>query len=91
MEEGSVGIYQGDEERPKVIIEAPAVFGEIALLNIDGTRTANVKAHRNLCLLALPRVAFRPFVQRLPQLRNNLLTLIESRSPSAGRSEIVLH
>jgi EAL domain-containing protein (putative c-di-GMP-specific phosphodiesterase class I) len=85
IEEGTVGIYQGDDRVPKVILEAPAVFGEMALFTLDGTRTATVRAHGNLRLLALPKAFFRPFVQRLPHLKNKLLELVESRSPTSSR------
>ena len=84
MEEGTVGVYRRDQKQPEVVIDAPAVFGEMALFNLDGTRTANVTAHGNLRLLALPRVSLRPLMHRLPQLRNNLTTLVESRSSSSG-------
>jgi diguanylate cyclase (GGDEF)-like protein len=91
MEEGEVGIFRKGESRAKVLIGAPTIFGEMSLFTMNGTRNATVVAQRSLQLLAIPKIAFRPFVQRLPRLRDNLMNLIASRSPESPQLEIMPH
>ena len=70
---------------------APNVFGEMSLFTMNGTRNATVVATRPLHLLAIPKIAFRPYVQRLPKLRDNLMSLIASRSPQTAYYDLMPH
>jgi diguanylate cyclase (GGDEF)-like protein len=89
MEEGRVGIFKRSDEQPHAILDAPDIFGEMSIFALEGSRNATVIAQRDLQLLSIPRVAFRPYVQRLPRLRENIMALIDSRAPSA--SNLVAH
>jgi len=82
MQEGSVGIYhdEGDPTRYLAVPQAPAVFGEMAILSQGHVRTANVKAITKLRLLAVPIPAFDPFMHRFPKLKENLLNLVSERA-----------
>jgi EAL domain-containing protein (putative c-di-GMP-specific phosphodiesterase class I) len=82
MEEGSVGIYRGESETPQylIVLQAPTVVGEMAIINPERIRTANVKALGNLRLLALPITSFLTLLRRFPPLRDNLLKLVADRS-----------
>jgi CRP-like cAMP-binding protein len=82
MQEGSVGIYRGECDPPRLLAvpQAPTVFGEMAILSRGRIRTANVKALSPLRLLAIPIPAFDPLLRRMPRLKENLLNLISERS-----------
>jgi diguanylate cyclase (GGDEF)-like protein len=82
MQEGTVGIYRGESDPPRflAVLQAPTVFGEMAILNQERIRTANVKAMTNLRLLAIPIPLFDPLLRRFPRLRENLLNLVAERS-----------
>jgi diguanylate cyclase (GGDEF)-like protein len=82
MEEGTVGVYKGISEKPEflAVLHAPAAFGEMALLNPEGTRTASVKALSNLRLLTLPIIPCLSFLRRFPSLKGNLVQLATDRS-----------
>ena len=82
MQEGSVGIYRGEGDPPRLLAvpQAPTVFGEMAILSQGRIRTANVKAISPLRLLAIPIPAFDPLLRRMPRLKENLLNLISERS-----------
>jgi diguanylate cyclase (GGDEF)-like protein len=84
MEEGSVGVYDGeaDDSDCFVVLQAPAVFGEMALVNPEGTRTASVKALSNLRLLTVPIIPCLSFLRRFPVLKKNLDRLIAGRERS---------
>lgn len=82
MEEGSVGIYRGSNDPPRflALLQAPTVFGEMAIMNEERVRTANVKAISDLRLLAVPIPLFIPILRRFPRLKENLLNLVAERS-----------
>ncbi|MGO8792155.1 MAG: EAL domain-containing protein [Terriglobia bacterium] len=82
MQEGSVGIYRGEVEPPQfqAVLQAPTVFGEMAIVNEGRIRSANVKATNNLLLLAVPIPLFVPILRRVPRLKENLLNLVAERS-----------
>jgi diguanylate cyclase (GGDEF)-like protein len=82
MEEGSVGIYKGDNGDSDFIavLHASAVFGEMALVNPEGIRTASVKALSDLRLLTFPIIPCLSFLRRFPAMKQNLLRLIAERS-----------
>lgn len=82
IEEGSVGIYHGETDSPEffAVLEAPSTFGEMALMNPEGIRTASVKALSNLRLLTFPIIPCRSFLRRIPKLNENLLQLVAQRS-----------
>ena len=83
MEEGSVSIYreQNGTVQPLVELHAPAVFGEMAIVNPERIRTASVKALSNLRLLGIPANHFRSFLRDFPGLRNNFMQMLTSRTP----------
>jgi diguanylate cyclase (GGDEF)-like protein len=82
MQEGSVGIYRGesDPSRFLAVLHAPTVFGEMAVVDQQRIRNANVKAVSDLRLLAIPISTFVDLSQRIPRLRENLLNLVAQRS-----------
>jgi diguanylate cyclase (GGDEF)-like protein len=82
MQEGSVGIYRGRSDPPSflAILQAPNVFGEMAILTQGRVRTANVKALSNLRLLAIPITSLDPLLRGIPRLKENLLNLVAERS-----------
>jgi diguanylate cyclase (GGDEF)-like protein len=81
MQEGSVGIYRGESDPPRflAVLQAPTVFGEMAILNEGRLRTANAKAMTNLRLLAVPIPSLDPLLRRFPRVRENLLNLVDER------------
>jgi diguanylate cyclase (GGDEF)-like protein len=82
LQEGSVGIYRGESDPPRFLgmLQAPTVFGEMAIVNPERIRTANVKALSNLRLLAISIPLFDPLLRRFPRLKENLLNLVAERS-----------
>ena len=74
MEEGSVAIYLegADESKFLAVLEAPTVFGEMAIVNPERVRTASVKALTNLRLLSIPATPFVSFLGRFPTQRDKL-------------------
>ena len=83
MESGSVGIYKGDDGDSDFIavLHGSAVFGEMALVNPEGIRTASVKALSDLRLLTFPIIPCLSFLRRFPAMKQNLLRLVAERSP----------
>ena len=82
MEEGSVGVYHGDADQTGffAVLEAPAAFGEMAMVIPEGTRTASVKALSNLRLLTFPIIPYLASLRRFPNLKKNLVELVAERS-----------
>ena len=82
MEEGAVGIYRGASDNPDffALLEAPAVFGEMALANPEGIRAASVKATRDLRLLTVPIIPCLSSLRRFPVFKKNLIDLVAERS-----------
>jgi predicted signal transduction protein with EAL and GGDEF domain len=81
MLEGSAAIYRGVGEPSHLltVLQAPTVFGEMAILNQAHLRSANVKALSNLRLLAIPIPQLDPLLRRFPRLRENLQNLVAGR------------
>jgi CRP-like cAMP-binding protein len=82
LQEGAVGIYRGESEPARflAVLQAPTVFGEMAIMNEDRIRTANVNAMSDLRFLAIPIPLFVPMLRRIPRLKENLLNLVAERS-----------
>jgi len=81
MLEGSASIYRGEGEPSHLltVLQAPTVFGEMAILNQGHLRSANVKALSNLRLLAIPIPLLDPLLRGFPRLRENLQNLVAGR------------
>ncbi len=81
MLEGSAAIYrgEGDPSHLLTVLQAPTVFGEMAVLNQGNLRSANVKALSNLRLLAIPIHRLDPLLRNFPRLRENLQNLVAGR------------
>ncbi|MCZ6750590.1 MAG: cyclic nucleotide-binding domain-containing protein [Acidobacteria bacterium] len=82
LEEGSVGIYRGAAAPSQflVVLQAPTLFGEMALVDPERIRTASVKALGDLRLLTIPIDAFLPRVKLFPSLKEKLHQLFAERS-----------
>lgn len=83
LEEGSVGIYseKGEAIQLITVLDSPAVFGEMAVVNRERVRTASVEALTDLKLLAIPIDDLLGFLKRFAALRTNLRWMIAARSP----------
>ena len=79
--EGSAAIYrgEGDPSHLLTVLQAPTVFGEMAILNQGHLRSANVKALSDLRLLAIPIPLLDPLLRAFPRLRENLQNLVAGR------------
>ena len=84
LEAGSGAIYTVENDRRRLIavIQAPTVFGEMAVMNPERIRTSNVKAITNLKLLVIPISEFVLFLRRFAALRNNLIGIVNERTPA---------
>ncbi len=84
MEEGSVSVYreQGDTSQFLSVLEAPTIFGEMAIVNPERIRTATVKALGHLRLLTIPVAPFVSFLRRFPTVKARLSGLVGERSAS---------
>ena len=82
MLEGSAGIYRGEGDPPNflAILQAPTVFGEMAVISEGHIRTANVKALSDLRLLTIPIPLLEPLLHRFPCLAENLQNLVAERT-----------
>lgn len=82
MLEGSAGVYRGEgnPSRFLAVLQAPTVFGEMAIVSEGHIRTANVKALSNLRLLTIPIPLFEPLLRHFPQLNENLQNLVAQRT-----------
>jgi len=81
LEQGTVQVYRGQIETPRVIavLEAPVVIGEMALLDPERIRTSSVAALSDLRLLSISIDAFLLFLRGFPHLKESLLHLVDSR------------
>ncbi|HXW13408.1 MAG TPA: EAL domain-containing protein [Terriglobia bacterium] len=79
--EGTAGVYRGQSDPPRflAVLQAPAVFGEMAVVSEGHIRTANVKALSNLRLLTIPIPLLEPLLRRFPRLGQNLQNLVAER------------
>ena len=84
LETGSVAIYTEKNDACRLIaeIDAPTVFGEMAVMNPERIRTSNVEAITDLKLLVIPISEFVLFLRRFVALRNNLLGMVSERPPA---------
>ena len=82
LESGSVVVFKGDEIQ-LAALNAPTVFGEMALLNPEGVRTASVRATTELRALTFPIVAGLSLLRRYPAFKARLLELSSGRSAPA--------
>jgi EAL domain-containing protein (putative c-di-GMP-specific phosphodiesterase class I) len=82
MLEGSAGIYRGESDPPHflAVLQAPTVFGEMAIVSQGHIRTANVKALSDLRLLTIPIPLLEPLLHRFPRLGENLQNLVAERT-----------
>ena len=82
MEEGSVAIYleETGESEFLAVLEAPTVFGEMAIMNPERVRTASVKALTNLRLLSIPATPFVSFLGRFPTQRDKFHRIVFDRT-----------
>ncbi|MGH9783703.1 MAG: EAL domain-containing protein [Terriglobia bacterium] len=82
LEEGSVAIYKGSGETRHFLrtLRAPAVVGEMAVVDPERIRTADVRSLTDLRLLSIPIPTFLSFLRRFPALGNNLRKLLAEQS-----------
>ncbi len=80
LEEGSVRVYRGEADTAGFLadLQAPALFGERALLDPERIRTASVKALSNLRLLTVQITAMFSILQRFPSVKENFRRMISS-------------
>ena len=81
LEEGSVKVYRGDPKSPRkqVVLEAPTIVGELALLDPARIRTSSVLALSDLRLLSIPIRTFLAIVGAYPSVKENLRKVIDAR------------
>jgi hypothetical protein len=82
LEKGSVGIYVETDERVVLltVLDAPTVFGEMALVHPERIRTASVKALTESRLLVIPIPIYLALLRRFELLKSNLKKLIAERA-----------
>ena len=81
LEEGSVKVYRGEAESPKVLaeVQAPTVLGEMALLDPERIRTSSVSALSDLRLLSIPIDTFLILTGVYPSVKQKLREVIAAR------------
>jgi CRP/FNR family transcriptional regulator len=81
LEEGSVKIYRGDASSPKrvVVLEAPTIVGELALVDKARIRTSSVLALSDLRLMSIPIRTFLAIVGAFPTVKSKLREVIDAR------------
>ena len=82
LQEGSIAIYRDSRDTQKFLmtLEAPTVVGEMAIVDPERIRTANVRSVTPLRLLSMPIATFVSFLRRLPLLAGNFRHLLAQRS-----------
>ena len=82
LESGSVEILREDKSGSHFVaqLEAPAFFGERALLDPERIRTASVKASTDLQLLVLRIDSFLALLRKYPSLRERMRELFVERT-----------
>ncbi|MBI4465402.1 MAG: cyclic nucleotide-binding domain-containing protein [Acidobacteria bacterium] len=81
LEEGSVRVYRGTPESPKILatLQAPTILGEMAVLDPARIRTSSVSALSDLRLLSIPIGTFLVLVGVYPSLKEKLRQVIAAR------------
>ncbi len=84
LEAGSVKIFRERNHVTSQIatLEAPADFGEMAVVNPERIRTATVETATEVQLITISVLKFREFLKTLPILRSNLQASVRARSKS---------
>ncbi|MBI2820037.1 MAG: EAL domain-containing protein [Acidobacteria bacterium] len=82
LESGSVEIFREDKSGSHFVaqLDAPAFFGERALLDPERIRTASVKATTDLHLLAIRIDSFLALLRRYPSIRERMRGLFVERT-----------
>lgn len=83
---GSVGVAvgSGDQQRIVAVLDAPAYFGEMALLS-DAPRSASILALRPLQLWRLPRDRFDRLIERQPLILRHTAAEVTRRLSDTTR------
>lgn len=81
LEEGSVKVYRGDAQSPRkvVVLEAPTIVGELALVDPARIRTSSVLALSELRVLSIPIRTFLAIVGAFPSVKSKLREVIDAR------------
>ena len=81
LEEGSVRVFRGEVDSPKVLaeVQAPTILGELALLDAARIRTSSVSALSELRLLSIPIDTFLILTATYPSVKKKLRELIAAR------------
>jgi CRP-like cAMP-binding protein len=81
LETGTVKVFQGNPDSPRVRAElqAPTILGEMALLDPERIRTSSVAAVSDLRILSIPIASFVVLLGVYPSLKEKLKKLIASR------------
>jgi CRP/FNR family transcriptional regulator, cyclic AMP receptor protein len=87
LENGSVSVFRGEAASPtssQMILGAPTILGEMAMVDPERIRTSSVIALSDLRLLKIPIATFLIFVQSYPSLKEKLRETIAARSKKAS-------
>ena len=81
LEKGSVRVFRGRDASSEnhVVLDGPAILGEMAMADPSRIRTLSVMAESDLRLLSIPISAFLVFVRSCPQLKDRLRQLMADR------------
>lgn len=81
LDQGEISVYRERKGslQELAVVQAPAVFGEMAVFHPERIRTASVEASSDLRLLAIPVDVFLYFLRRWPTLKCQLQQLIARR------------
>lgn len=81
LEEGLVRVYRGEAASPQtqVVLEAPTILGEMAMVDPERIRTSSVVALSDLRLLSVPIKTFLVFVRSYPSVKEKLRQVIAAR------------
>ena len=82
LEDGAVNVYSEKlgQIRRIALIEAPGIFGEMALMNRDKIRTATVRAATDVQVLAITFPNMIAALRAIPALKEQLRLLVRERS-----------
>ena len=81
LEKGTVCVFRGRDasSQNRVVLDGPAILGEMAMTDPSHIRTLNVVAESDLRLLSIPISAFLVFVRSCPRLKDRLRQLMADR------------